>query len=147
MVTAFAILAMFQIDLSIVGVSKVDCQYDECSAAENSGCSNAGKLPPLATLSFISSFNSSSNSVLVSFSHFSSISFFATLSSFSITSFPFISTCSQFLVSPTHSPQNPPPFLPPPSPSNSSSSTICSLCKTQMTFYLLPSTLQLSTEV
>ena len=80
-------------------------------------------------------------------SHFSSISFFATLSSFSITSFPFISTCSQFLVSPIHSPQNPPPFLPPPSPSNSSSSTICSLCKTQMTFYLLPSTLQLSTEV
>ena len=40
----------FQIDLSIVDYSKVDCQYDECSAAKNSGCSDAGKLEPLLHL-------------------------------------------------------------------------------------------------
>ena len=32
-------------------MSKVDCQYDECGAAEKSGCSDAGKLKSHSSLS------------------------------------------------------------------------------------------------
>ena len=45
------IIFPFQIYFLVVWVSKIYCQYDECGAAENSGCSDAGKLKSHSSLS------------------------------------------------------------------------------------------------